>query len=146
MREPEPAAWVLHGAQLCAEADSGKNIVSARSAKPKIKIDFEYFIGSHYSTNLPRSSLRLHQRWLGLLRPAHTVQQAEAVSPSVLQAQKHSYGKDEYKPPEPAIFAQVHEIKKSYAALDHGDGQHAGKHLRRADVLVGNDELHSSQD
>src|SRR5580700_2188240 len=47
-----------------------------------------------------------------LVSPRHTVGQPEAIGPSVLHPQDHSYRENQDKPLEPAILPQMHEKQK----------------------------------
>src|SRR3989454_2841951 len=77
-----------------------------------------------------------------LLCPRHPSGQPEAVGPPILHRQQHKNRKDHHKPQQSAILRpQMHKEQERQPGLDDRHYHHPHKHLRRVNILIGNDEL-----
>src|SRR5207253_7726979 len=77
-----------------------------------------------------------------LLCPRHPARQPEAVRPPILHRQQHKNRKEHHKPQQSAILRpQMHKEQERQPGLDERHYHHAHQHLRRVNILIGNDEL-----
>jgi hypothetical protein len=80
------------------------------------------------------------------MREWYSIDQAKTVGPSILHRQQDKNCEDHNKQQKAPLFRpKVHEEQNCQTRLDTGDYQHSREHLRRVNILIGNDELQARE-